>query len=113
MKRLLLIGTLLLTACGQLQLPRPECDPKDTAAAVLHCGEAVRAALGALSWNHPTITRIQFLYGSLRWWQGGFPNGDQPTNGYVVFTWANGSRRQYVDLTVWHGALTVGKPTPY
>src|SRR6476646_495343 len=34
MKRLLLIGTLLLTACGQLQLPKPECDPKDSAGAV-------------------------------------------------------------------------------
>ena len=114
MRRLLLVATLFLAACGQ-QLPKPECDPAQTSESRLSCGEAVRAALGALPNGHPPITRIQFGYGSLTpsFFVGSYPAGDQPTYGYVVFTWANGSRRQYVCLAVYHGQLTVGEPTPY
>jgi hypothetical protein len=115
MKRLLLIAVVFLAACGQLSLPRPECDPGDTATSALHCDEAVRAALSSLPGNHPAITRIQFLYGSVTPGRGAraFPRGEQPVYAYVVFTWADASRRQYVDLTVYRGALMVGPPMPY
>jgi len=114
MKRLLLVATLLLAACGE-QLPKPECDPAQTPESVLTCDEAVRAAVGALPNGHPPITRIQFGYGSVTptYFVGNYPAGDEPTYGYVVFTWADASRRQYVGLEVYHGQLTVGKPAPY
>ena len=114
MRRLLLVATLFLAGCGQ-PLPKPECDPAQTPDSVLTCDEAVRAALGALPNGHPPITRIQFGYGSLTGssFLGSYPAGDQPTYGVVVFTWADGSRRQYVGLTVYHGQLTVGEPAPY
>ena len=113
MKRLLLVAVVFLAACGQLSLPRPECDPADTATSVLHCNEAVRAALTSLPGNHPAITRIQFLYGSVTTPGGPPPFGEQSVQAYVVFTWADASRRQYVDLTVYRGVLTVGPPMPY
>ncbi len=114
MKRLLLVVTMFLVACSG-QLPRPECDAAETGESVLRCNEAVSAALGVLPRRHAPIIRIQFGYGSVTPGLGGmlYPSGDQPVYGYVVFTWADGSRRQYVDLTVWRGALTAGRPTPY
>ncbi|TMB83523.1 MAG: hypothetical protein E6J39_06335 [Chloroflexi bacterium] len=114
MKHLLLVATIFLVACSG-QLPKPECDPAETRDSVLRCNEAVNAAFRALPHSHPPITRIQFGYGSVTPWRGAipYPSGDQPVYGYVVFTWGDGSRRQYVDLTVWRGALTVGTLTPY
>jgi len=114
MKRVLLVATIFLVACSG-QLPKPECDPAETSDSVLRCNEAVSAALRALPESHPPITRIQFGFGSVTPWRGPFPypSGEQPVFGYVVFTWADGSRRQYVELTMRQGALTAGKPTPY
>ena len=113
MKRVLLVATILVACTAQL--PKPECDPAETSDSVLRCNEAVSAALGALAQSHPAITRIQFGYGSVTPWRGAFPypSAEQPEFGDVVFTWADGSRRQYVDLTVWRRALTVGTLTPY
>lgn len=110
MKWLLLLTIFLLTACSQL--PTPECDPAESAGSVLGCREAVRAALAALPAGHATVTRIQFLYGSLG---PGAPllQGEQPTHGYVVFTWADGTRRQYVALTAFRGSLSVGALAAY
>jgi hypothetical protein len=113
MKRLLLIAVVFLAACGQLALPRPECDPKDIATSVLHCDEAVRAALNSLPGSHPAITRIQFLYGGVTPWACGVFSRDNRVCAYVVFTYADGSRRQYVGLTMRNGVLTVGAALPY
>jgi hypothetical protein len=113
MKAAAQLATILFIAgCGQ-QLPRPECDPAESAGSPLTCDTAVQAAVQALPPNHPGITRIQFGYGTANPGFGRALARDQPVYGYVVFTWADGSRRQYVQLTEWQGKLTVESPAPY
>lgn len=110
-----LILALTLTACGFV-LPSPECDPPtgDDQGA-LTCEAAVQAATGVLrDENTPPIDRIQFLYGSATACCSRLygPGEEAPVIGYVVFTFATGSR-QYVDVSLWYGGLTAGEPLPY
>lgn len=78
----------------------------------LTCGAAVSAAVRALPADHPIIVRIQFHYGShLPAYDGTFPQGAVP--GYVIFSYADSLDRQHVQLTWWHGTLSVGDPLPY
>lgn len=69
----------------------------------------------ALPVSHPPITRIQFLYGVTNPGKGRLllPANQQIVYAYVVFTWADGSRRQQVDLTKLDGKLNVEGPAPY
>lgn len=110
-----LMFALTLTACG-LVVPSPECDPPtgDDEGA-LTCEAAVRAATDVLPGDDtPPIDRIQFLYGSATPCCSHLygPGEEAPVVGYVVFTYASGSR-EYVDVSLWHGDLTAGEPLPY
>jgi len=79
----------------------------------LSCDRAVQAAWDALRGDHLAITRVQFLYGSVRPLTGLRLDGRPPgSDGYVVFTYADGSR-QSVDVALADGSLEVGSPVPY
>ena len=94
----------------------PECDPGMTVErGALTCRAAVDAALQVVPNERPRIERVQFLYGSATPWRGGvlLPEDEEsPVLGYVVFTYATGLR-DYVDVTLWHGTISVGEPLPY
>ncbi len=106
---------ILLPACGP-GLPAPECDagtaPDEPA---LSCEVAVDAALGVVAPGHTAIQRIQFLYGSATPCCSYLvPEGEEaPVQGYVVFTYGDGSPREYVALTLWRGELEVAEPAAY
>jgi hypothetical protein len=110
-----LILALTLTACG-LVPPSPECDvPRGGDQRALTCEAAVHAAIGVLpDEDTPQVNRIQFLYGSVTpccsYLYG--PGEEAPVDGYVVFTYASGSR-EYVDVSLWHGELNAGELLPY
>lgn len=79
----------------------------------LSCDRAVQAAWAALPGDHSAITRVQFLYGSVRPLTGLQLDGRPPgSDGYVVFTYADGSR-QSVDVVLIDGSLEVGSPVSY
>lgn len=108
-------GLLVLTACGQ-QLPKPECDTNPAFdGAALRCDAAVAGAVSRLVPDHPPIERIQFLFGSATPCCSVLVHEgvEQPVPEYVVFTYTDGSRRQYVPLTWSSRGLTLGEPAPY
>lgn len=115
MKRAFVAAVIVLVACGG-PVPAPECDTNPLfAGSPLTCGDAVGAALDAWPGDHPTIERVQFLYGSAtpccsRIYREG---EEQPVNGYVVFTYHAGAERQYVPVVWFGGELSVGTPAEY
>lgn len=114
MRRGVVTVALLLAGCG-LGAPAPECDPGgDWQRARLPCGVAVIAATSALPAGHPAITRTQFLYGSATPCCSRLYGDDEevPVQGHVVFTY-EGGLREYVDVSVWHGELSIGTPETY
>jgi hypothetical protein len=115
MKRLLLVVTLFLAACGP-NLPAAECDPASQHPdSLLHCDTAVSKALRVLPSDHQTITRVQFLYGSARPYDCGVGLSRTPRPSgcaYVVFTFADKSR-QYVNVMGTDEAMTLASPAPY
>jgi len=79
----------------------------------LTCDRAVQAARDALPGNQLAITRVQFLYGSVRPLTGLRLDGRPPgSDGYVVFTYMDGSR-QSVDVILSDGSIEVGSPASY
>lgn len=113
MRHTVLAAVLILVAGWGLSRPVPECPDREVLTATLSCELAVSAALGALPADRAVITRIQFLYGSLiPLYLPLLGQDEQPTIGYVLFTYNDGSR-EYVDLIAWHGELTAAGPEPY
>jgi hypothetical protein len=111
-----LVGVLVVLAACAPKLPTVECDTNPAFAGVaLTCDAAVTEAIRALPADHPTIERIQFLYGSVTPWSHRrfVEEEDRSIYGYVVFSYAGSSARLYVPLAWWHDALSVGTPTPY
>jgi hypothetical protein len=107
------ILVLLIAGCA-LPSPEPECDPAFEATA-LSCTTAVRESLNVLPDDHPSVTRVQALVGSVKPWEcGGRPlaSGESLICGYVVFTFADASR-EYVRLSLFNGHLAVASPAEY
>jgi hypothetical protein len=113
--RAIIVAAFALVACGQ-PLPDAECDPNPAfVGSALTCGDAVTAAVAALPDEHPTIERIQFLYGSATpCCSRIYPRGEeQPVDGYVVFTYVDGAEREYVPVQWYGGKLSAGSLSDY
>jgi hypothetical protein len=112
--RLVILGLLVLTACGPRTAVPPECDVNSAfMSSMLTCDAAVAAALEALPPDHLTIKRIQFLYGSPVPITRAPVRRGEPIHGYVVFTFVGGVPQQYVPVHWLDGNLTTEAPADY
>jgi len=106
---LALAGTLVLGGCGVVS--PAECQPAPSGITEeIDCREAVALAEAQLPSDHPEIVQRQFFYGDTGDVQ--HPTDWRGTSGYVVFTYADGTR-QMVPITLFNGQMTPGAPRRY